>query len=155
MHATFDSDSILSLRLWQMQLLIRAYVSTGRIAHCEGPRPDFACPYIRVSFASATDADLVEGIRRLATVIRKFEQESSVSHEQESSASHANGVADSNGSASTHVAASNRNTAHGNTENGNSKHSVDRSVQEVVHDNEQMSLNDAVHTAADSQPEGC
>jgi len=102
-----------------------------------------------VSFASATDADLVEGIRRLAIVIRKFEQESSVSH--------ATGVADSNGIASTHAAASNGNTEHGNTENGNTENgdSKDRSVQEVVHDNEQMSLSDAVHTAADSQPEGC
>ena len=54
-----------------------------------------------------------------------------------------------------HVAASNSNTEHGNTENGDSKHSKDRSVQKVVHDNEHMSLNDAVHTAADSQPEGC
>lgn len=130
-----------------MQPIICSYVSSGRIAHCEGPRPNFACPYIRVSFASATDADLVEGIRRLATVITKFEEESS--------ASHANGVAHSNGDARTHVAASNSNTEHGNTENGNSKPSKDRSVQEVVHDNEQMSLNDAVHTAADSQPEGC
>lgn len=130
-----------------MQLVTCSRVPTGRIAHCEGPRPNFACPYIRVSFASATDAHLVEGIRRLATVIRKFQQESS--------ASHANGVADSNGNASTHVAASNGNTAHDNTENGDSKHSKDCSVQEVVHDNAQMSLNDAVHTAADSQPEGC
>ncbi len=132
-----------------MQLITCSCVSTGRIAHCEGPRPNFACPYIRVSFASATDADLVEGIRRLATVIRAFEQESS--------ASHAN---DSNGNTSTHVAASNGSTEHsntenGNTENGDSENSKDRSVQEVVHDNEQMSLNDAVHTAADSQPEGC
>ncbi len=135
-----------------MQLITCSHLPTGRIAHCEGPRPNFACPYIRVSFASATDADLVEGIRRLATVIRKFVQEAS--------ASHAKGVADSNGNVSTHVAASNGNTEHGNTENGNtengdSEHSKDRSVQEVVHDNEQMSLNDAVHTAADSQPEGC
>ena len=135
-----------------MQLMTCSHVSTGRIAHCEGPRPNFACPYIRVSFASATDADLVEGIRRLATVIRKFEQESS--------ASHANGVAGSNGNASTHAAASNGNTEHGhiengNTENGDSQHSKDRSVQEVVHENEHMHLNDAVHTAADSQPEGC
>lgn len=130
-----------------MQLVTCSHVPPGRIAHCEGPRPNFACRYIRVSFASATDADLVEGIRRLATVIRNTQQESS--------ASHAYGVADSNGSASTHAAASNGNTQHGNTENGDSKHSKDCSVQEVVHDNEQMSLNDAVHTAADSQPEGC
>lgn len=142
-----DADEILD-KLKEEKVV----VVPGRIAHCEGPRPNFACPYIRVSFASATDADLVEGIRRLATVIRKFEQESS--------ASHANGVADSNGNASTHAAASNGNTEHGHTENGNtengdSQHSKDRSVQEVVHENEHMHLNDAVHTAADSQPEGC
>ena len=50
--------------------------AAGRIAHCEGPRPDFDCPYIRVSFASATAADLTEGVKRLAAVIRRFQEES-------------------------------------------------------------------------------
>ena len=113
----------------------------GRIAHCEGPRPSFACPYIRVSFASATDADLVEGIKRLATVIRKFQQEDADTD-----------APDSNGH--THVPAGPDN---GNTGNGNHKQhdGTDRSVQETVRDNEQMSLVTAVHTAADSQPEAC
>lgn len=115
----------------------------GRIAHCEGPRPSFACPYIRVSFASATDADLVEGIKRLATVIRNFQQESGTANSDST-------AADSNGHVGAHAASSN-----GNTENGNHKHGSDRSVQQVVHDNQHMSLNTAVHTAANSQPEGC
>lgn len=121
----------------------------GRIAHCEGPRPSFACPYIRVSFASATDADLKEGIRRLATVIRSFQQQSAAGP-------HANGTA--NGS-------SNHTAANGSLSNGDAKdgkqtstqqqHSSRRSVQQIVHDNEEMGLDAAVHTAANSQPEAC
>ena len=115
--------------------------SAGRIAHCEGPRPSFACPYIRVSFASATDADLQEGIKRLATVIKTFQQESAAGPS-------ANGnVITSNGHATLHGSLSNGN--HSNT------HSDERSVQQIVHDNKQMGLDAAVHTAADSQPEAC
>ena len=122
----------------------------GRIAHCEGPRPSSACPYIRVSFASATDADLQEGIKRLATVIRSFQQESAAGL-------HANGTA--NGSCN--HAPANGSLSNGNAEDGKQtstqqqQHSNGRSVQQIVHDNEEMGLDAAVHTAADSQPEGC
>jgi hypothetical protein len=51
----------------------KVVVVPGRVAHCDGPRPSFPCPYIRVSFASATDEDLREGIRRLACVIRRYQ----------------------------------------------------------------------------------
>lgn len=129
------------------------FYSAGRIAHCEGPRPSFACPFIRVSFASATDADLVEGIKRLATVIKKFQQESSAVVTE-------GNLADGKGYKGPCVAASNGNshsghTADGYTQNGISKHGKHLSVQDEVHENEQMSLHEAVHTAADSQPEAC
>ena len=125
----------------------------GRIAHCEGPRPSFACPFIRVSFASATDADLVEGIKRLATVIKRFQRESSALPTEGK-------LADGKGHKGPCIAASNGkshsgNTANGNTENGKSKHGQQLSVQDEVHENEKMSLDKAVHTAADSQPEAC
>jgi kynurenine/2-aminoadipate aminotransferase len=48
----------------------KVVVVPGRIAHCQGPHLMFPCPYIRVSFASATDADLQTGIERLSTVLR-------------------------------------------------------------------------------------
>ena len=125
--------------------------SAGRIAHCEGPRPSFACPYIRVSFASATDADLQEGIKRLATVIRSFQQQSAAGFD-------ANGAA--NGSCD--HAAANGSLSNGSAEDGKQtstpqqqQHSNGRSVQEIVHANEEMGLDAAVHTAANSQPEAC
>ena len=129
------------------------FYSAGRIAHCEGPRPSFACPFIRVSFASATDADLVEGIKRLATVIKRFQQESAAVGTE-------GNLADGKGHKGPCIAASNGkshsgHTANGNTENGNSKHGKHLSVQDEVYENEQMSLHQAVHTAADSQPEAC
>lgn len=109
----------------------------GRIAHCEGPRPSFDCPYIRVSFASATNEDLVEGIKRLATVIKKFQQDAS------------------------HKAAtkpnSNGNTVHLQANSTDADHMDNKKpASEVVHENERsMHLHDAVHSAADSQPEAC
>ena len=127
--------------------------SAGRIAHCEGPRPSFACPYIRVSFASATDADLQEGIKRLATVIRSFQQEPAAGP-------HSNGTA----SGRCDHAAANGSLSNGNAEDGKQtsmqrqqqqQHSSRRSVQQIVHDNEEMGLDAAVHTAANSQPEAC
>ena len=115
--------------------------AAGRIAHCEGPRPSFACPYIRVSFASATDADLEEGVKRLATVIQRFQEESAAGPEADGNA------ADSNGH--------DLGLQNGNSGNGNHQHSSDRSVQQIVDNNEEMNLDAAVHTAADSQPEAC
>lgn len=45
---------------------------TGRFCHCCGPEHHKACPYLRVSFASATLADLSEGMARLGAVLRRF-----------------------------------------------------------------------------------
>ncbi|EIE19767.1 PLP-dependent transferase [Coccomyxa subellipsoidea C-169] len=44
----------------------------GRFCHCCGPEHHKACPYLRVSFASATLADLSEGMARLGAVLRRF-----------------------------------------------------------------------------------
>lgn len=44
----------------------------GRICHALGPRPPAACPFVRISFASATDTDLTAAMERLAIVLRNF-----------------------------------------------------------------------------------
>ena len=46
---------------------------TGRIFHALGPVPPEACPFVRISFSSASDADLAEGIARLATVLKRYQ----------------------------------------------------------------------------------
>ena len=120
----------------------------GRIAHCEGPRPSFACPYIRVSFASASDAKLEEGIKRLATVIRRFQAESAATSHTNGNAAERNGLVVSNG------AQRNGDSVNGHHESSQ-QHGNGRTVQQIVDENEEMSLDAAVHTAADSQPEAC
>ena len=99
-----------------------------------------------MSFASATDADLQEGIKRLATVIRSFQQECAAG-------THTNGAAHGRWN----YAAANGSLSNGHAEDGKpqQQHSHGRSVRQVVHDNEEMGLDAAVHTAADSQPEAC
>ncbi|KAK9807681.1 hypothetical protein WJX72_005972 [[Myrmecia] bisecta] len=64
-----DADQILDLLKEE-----RVVVVPGRIAHCKGPHPGVPCPYVRVSYASAADEDLKEGMRRLANVLRAFQQ---------------------------------------------------------------------------------
>lgn len=120
--------------------------SAGRIAHCEGPRPTSACPYIRVSFASAADADLEEGIKRLATVIKSFQQETAAKAKTNGNAVGGSGPAAFHGG-----------YGNGNTENGShvQQQSTEGSVQQILHDNEKMGLAAAIRTAANSQPEGC
>lgn len=49
-------------------------LAAGRIAHCCGPVLDFPCPYVRLSFANATEADLEEGMARLAQVLHSFQK---------------------------------------------------------------------------------
>ena len=155
----------------------------GRIAHCEGPRPSFACPYIRVSFASATNEDLVEGIKRLANVIKRFQQETltgsvsslntpdgngcavgSSAHQQPFANSNSKANAPySNGNAVSSIGNSHCNshlhTALSSGANGNGHHAANgdtgRSVQQLVDDNEHMGLSSAVRSAADTQPEAC
>lgn len=102
-----------------------------------------------MSFASATDADLEEGIKRLATVIKSFQQESAAG-------AHTNGTANgSSGHAAGNGSLSNGHLQDGKQSSTQQRHSEERSVQQIVHDNEEMGLDAAVHTAADSQPEAC
>ncbi len=49
-------------------------VTAGRICHALGPTPPEPCPFVRVSFSSASDEDLTQGIARLGTVLRSFAQ---------------------------------------------------------------------------------
>lgn len=44
----------------------------GRICHSLGPRPPTPCPFVRISFAAASDADLEAAMERLASVLRAF-----------------------------------------------------------------------------------
>ncbi|KAK9824541.1 hypothetical protein WJX72_011180 [[Myrmecia] bisecta] len=60
-----DVDEILEQLVQQ-----KVVVLPGRIAHCQGPRTPFACPYIRLSFASASEEDMRTGIKRLANILR-------------------------------------------------------------------------------------
>ena len=143
MHLTYSCKAAcMSLPLRPQQITLEprpSCLSAGRIAHCEGPRPSFDCPYIRVSFASATNADLVEGVKRLATVIRKFKQDAADKPEAKA---HSNGNA-------VHL------EAKADSSNGGhfARH---KPASEIVHEQEQnMHLKDAVHSAADSQPEAC
>ncbi|KAL3147261.1 hypothetical protein ABBQ32_002752 [Trebouxia sp. C0010 RCD-2024] len=136
-----DADQILD-KLKEEKVV----VVPGRIAHCEGPRPTSACPYIRVSFASAADADLEEGIKRLATVIKSFQQETAAKAKTNGNAVGGSGPAAFHGG-----------YGNGNTENGShvQQQSTEGSVQQILHDNEKMGLAAAIRTAANSQPEGC
>ncbi|CAL8471435.1 g10977 [Coccomyxa elongata] len=45
-------------------------VVPGRFCHSLGPQHSKACPYLRISFACATLAELTEGMARLGTVLR-------------------------------------------------------------------------------------
>lgn len=42
----------------------------GRISHVRGSDSGFRCPYIRCAWSAAKEEDLVEGMRRVATVLR-------------------------------------------------------------------------------------
>lgn len=51
----------------------KVVVVPGRIFHALGPVPPESCPFVRISFSSASDEDLTEGIARLATVMRRYQ----------------------------------------------------------------------------------
>ena len=42
----------------------------GRVGHFQGPCPPGGCPFIRMSYSQATDAELEKGIATLARVLR-------------------------------------------------------------------------------------
>ena len=44
----------------------------GTIAHCGGPDPARRCPFVRLSFATASLEQLPIGISRLAVVLSNF-----------------------------------------------------------------------------------
>lgn len=43
----------------------------GKLSHCRGPLAAYPCPFVRLSFANASEAQIVEGIQRLGQVLRK------------------------------------------------------------------------------------
>ena len=45
----------------------------GRISHCNGPRPAFPCPYVRLSFVMAPEEDIPKGMQRLANVLKRVQ----------------------------------------------------------------------------------
>lgn len=47
-------------------------VVPGRITHALGPHPPMPCPFVRMSFASASDEQLKEAMKRMGEVLRKF-----------------------------------------------------------------------------------
>lgn len=47
----------------------------GTIAHCGGPDPSRRCPFVRLSFSTATIPQLEVGISRLAEVLKKVSQQ--------------------------------------------------------------------------------
>lgn len=57
--------------IWEELVHERVIVVPGRIAHSRAADPHFKCPCVRLSYASASEEELVEGIRRLATVLRR------------------------------------------------------------------------------------
>lgn len=42
----------------------------GKLAHCQGPVAAYPCPYVRLSFANASTAQIEEGMQRLGNVLR-------------------------------------------------------------------------------------
>ncbi len=48
-------------------------VLPGKLAHCQGADAAYPCPYIRLSFANASEAQIAEGMQRLGNVLRKHE----------------------------------------------------------------------------------
>jgi kynurenine/2-aminoadipate aminotransferase len=63
-----DADKVLERLKAQRVVLL-----PGRIAHCHGPRTPFGCPYLRLSFASASDEDMRTAMKRLASVLRALQ----------------------------------------------------------------------------------
>ncbi|KAL3159334.1 hypothetical protein ABBQ32_011286 [Trebouxia sp. C0010 RCD-2024] len=55
-------------------------VVPGRISHCNGPRPPFPCPFVRLSFAMAPEEDIPKGIERLANVLKRVQNKSDRGH---------------------------------------------------------------------------
>lgn len=45
-------------------------LSTGRVGHFQGPCPPGGCPFIRMSYSQATDAELEKGIATFARILR-------------------------------------------------------------------------------------
>lgn len=47
---------------------------TGKLAHCQGAEAAYPCPYIRLSFANASEVQIEEGMQRLGDLLRKHQQ---------------------------------------------------------------------------------
>ena len=46
----------------------------GKLAHCQGAEAAYPCPYARLSFANASEAQIEEGMERLGDVLRRHQQ---------------------------------------------------------------------------------
>lgn len=69
------------LHIYCLILTVSAYAEPyvrsccpGKLAHCQGAEAAYPCPYIRLSFANASEAQIEEGMRRLGEVLRKCQQ---------------------------------------------------------------------------------
>lgn len=49
----------------------------GKLAHCQGAEAAYPCPYIRLSFANASEIQVEDGMRRLGELLRKHQQTTS------------------------------------------------------------------------------
>lgn len=45
--------------------------TAGKLSHCQGPAAAYPCPFIRLSFANASEAQIVEGIQRLGHILQQ------------------------------------------------------------------------------------
>eukprot|EP00884_Botryococcus_braunii_P000742 jgi/Botrbrau1/10669/Bobra.53_2s0024.1 len=50
----------------------KVVVVPGRLAACDGPDSEKHCPCARISYSSATDAEIVEGMHRFGEVLHSF-----------------------------------------------------------------------------------
>lgn len=80
--ASLSSHSALMKSLHSLVSFLRWNgAPSGTIAHCGGPDPSRRCPFVRLSFSSASIPQLEVGISRLAEVLKKVSQRHS--HVQE------------------------------------------------------------------------
>jgi DNA-binding transcriptional MocR family regulator len=62
---------------WLLSLMcMQVVVVPGRIFHVQGLDPAFKCPFARLAFCNQSDANLWEGAKRLGTVLRACQSQS-------------------------------------------------------------------------------
>lgn len=60
-----------STEVWEALRDAKVVVCPGRAMHCAGDDVGVKCPYVRVSFSAASEAELAEGMARLGAVLRQ------------------------------------------------------------------------------------